>query len=101
MTFSVSELERARRVIKECCTEFGLEERDVFSKRRRQKLVECRQEIYLRIREVLGFSYPEIGRLLDKDHSTVFHGVRMAKKRREVRGEQEVHDPSSVCDFKD
>lgn len=42
-----------------------------------------RQEAMLRMIEA-GFSTPQIGRFFGKDHTTVIHGARAAKARREA-----------------
>lgn len=42
---------------------------------RKRSLFRCRQSIATQAREE-GFSFPQIGRALNRDHSTVVHAVR-------------------------
>lgn len=47
-------------------------------KGRRQDAVDARLEAYIALREA-GYSYPEIGRFVGRDHSTVMHALKGAK----------------------
>jgi chromosomal replication initiation ATPase DnaA len=44
----------------------------------------ARQDLMLCLHEA-GWSYPRIGKLLHRNHSTIIHGVRVAKARRESK----------------
>ncbi len=44
--------------------------------RRWASIVRARHEVAWLLRQHTAMSYPEIGRLLDRDHSSVMHGVR-------------------------
>lgn len=46
----------------------------------RRRVVPARQETYAVLRE-RGWSYPKIGALLARDHTTVIYGVRAHKAR--------------------
>ena len=48
---------------------------DLQSKLRYRRLVTVRWRVFYALRQQ-GFSYPEIGELLKRDHSTVIHGVQ-------------------------
>lgn len=52
----------------------GLRPGTVIGVRRDARAASARQECYLRLR-VAGLSYPEIGRAMRRDHSTVIYGV--------------------------
>lgn len=57
------------------------------SARRDAAIVKVRHEIWYRIHiERPDVSYPTIGRLYKRDHTTVLHGVRMHKKRNGIGG---------------
>ena len=58
--------------------------KDILGELRRPDLVQARQVAMFLCRELLGFSYPVIGRLFGgKDHSTVMHGVKKIKQLQE------------------
>ena len=48
----------------------------------------ARFEAMYRMREELKMSYPQIGRIFDRHHSTVIHGVRFHKETIEKRRAQ-------------
>ena len=45
-------------------------------------VVESRQGLMWVLRHRLGLSYPEIGRAVKRDHTTVLHGVKAEERRR-------------------
>jgi len=53
----------------------GVTVEDIFGKRRHAPIARARQEAFTALRWY-GFSYPQIGRIFGRDHSTVIHGVR-------------------------
>lgn len=56
---------------------------DILSPRRDTKLVFARQDAMLALQEARPLlSLPTLGRLFHRDHSTVLHGLRRARKRR-------------------
>ena len=50
---------------------------DFMSYRRKGHLVRARRIVYIALRS-LGFSFPEIGAFVNRDHSTVMHSLRDA-----------------------
>jgi chromosomal replication initiator protein len=50
---------------------------------RERWVVEARQGLMWVLRNRLGLSFPEIGRAMKRDHSTVVHGVKAEERRRE------------------
>lgn len=54
----------------------GVTRQDVLGKSRLRNIVEARQHCYWHLRE-RGRTFPEIGRLMRRDHSSVIHGRRM------------------------
>ncbi len=58
----------------------GFSGKDITGEKRRPDLVQARQIAMFLCRELLGHSYPVIGRVFGgKDHSTVMHGVKKIK----------------------
>lgn len=66
--------------IKECATLFSIHPRDLMGNYRFAFVVRARQALYLALRK-RGWSYPRIGRFLDRDHSTVIYGAKQALYR--------------------
>ena len=51
-------------------------ERVMRGRLRDHHIVSARHECFVRLRDELGLSYPAIGRLMARDHSTVMYGIR-------------------------
>lgn len=67
-------------IVREVCEANDITRDEIFEKNRSKKLVIARGVIYDRIRKELGWSYPKIGKLFSKDHTTILHGVRLARE---------------------
>ena len=63
----------------------GLTIGDLKGSRRSQIVSHCRQDAMLEIYEELNATPCEIGRYLNKDHTTVIYGIRTARERRRLR----------------
>ena len=62
----------------------GVPAKEILGEKRRPDLVQARQLAMYLCRELLGHSYPVIGRMFGgKDHSTVMHGVKKIKSLQE------------------
>lgn len=62
----------------------GVSPKEILGEKRRPDLVQARQIAMYLCRELLGHSYPVIGRMFGgKDHSTVMHGVKKIKQLQE------------------
>lgn len=60
---------------------FNIEIKDLLSPRRNKELVRPRQIVMYLLRHEMNFSYPKIGKELNKkDHTTVIHGVEKIEK---------------------
>lgn len=60
----------------------GLKRSDLLSDSREAKYVHARQEAFWRLRQLDPQpSFPAIGRLMKRDHTTVLHGVRAHERR--------------------
>jgi hypothetical protein len=67
---------RARKIIAEVAAAYELTPEDLTGPRRFKYLMEPRWLAMRRIREELGYSFPHIGRLFNRDHSTVVWAIR-------------------------
>lgn len=52
---------------------FDVDYDNIMSKRRDHTIVRARQAAMCALREVKGFSFPHIGRMFERDHTTVMH----------------------------
>lgn len=66
-------------IVRQTCETHDVTRDAIFSKNRSKKVVMARAIIYDRIRKELGWSYPKIGKLFGRDHTTVLHGIRLAR----------------------
>jgi hypothetical protein len=71
----------SKRIMKEVCEKYGVRLADLKSCRRTRNLVIPRHEVSYRLRMETGLSMPAIGRLLDRDHTTILHGVKAYERR--------------------
>jgi len=62
---------------------FNLTWEDVFNHDRSPLPSAARQEICVRIRTYLKWSYPKIGRLFNRDHASILNAVRKYKQLRQ------------------
>lgn len=65
------------------CRINGIPKGQIFTRRRFQNLVQARQDAMLLAREC-GNSLSHIGRVMNFDHTTILHGIKAAKARRDV-----------------
>ena len=61
------------------CFVYGVSEKDVLGTGRTALLVRARQAIIVTLRDKRGLGWAEIGRKINRDHSTVIHNYRLAK----------------------
>lgn len=66
----------SRRILREVCKEHGLLVENVTGPRRFLPLVKCRTEIAARVAKETKLSFPQIGALLGKDHTTIIMAIR-------------------------
>jgi hypothetical protein len=66
----------AREIIRDCAAEGNFPIRLLSSDYRNRHIVRLRQKAMYRMHRELGWSLPRIGRMLNRDHTTVLHGVR-------------------------
>lgn len=68
-------------IIKEVSLKHGVSVDDMISEIRSVPVVGARYEAIYRIREERHLSWAQIGRLFNRDHSTILHGWRMHRER--------------------
>jgi len=65
-----------RHIIAEVAKETGISVADILGPRRLAPVAAARRIAMQRIRNELGYSYPQIGRMFDRDHSTCIWACR-------------------------
>ena len=71
----------ARKILMEVAEKHGMPVTVFRNKSRKLNHVRCRQEACFRMKQDLGFSLSQIGRLMGhQDHTTVLHAIRQYKK---------------------
>ena len=74
----------AKELLASIARRYGLLAADIKGPRRHPLLVTARRELYLALR-AQGWSYPMIGRLVDRDHTTVLKACEPEVKMEERR----------------
>lgn len=64
-----------RTVLRWVSEKTGLSQDEILSKNRTKRLVVARAQVAKILRNYLGFSYPEIGQFLSRDHSSAMNLV--------------------------
>ena len=78
----------AKTIIRDVAREHGVSFEDIMGPSRNRNCVRPRKAAMSRIRAELGYSYPQIGRLFNRDHSTVMWATRGGR----LRGEMTIED---------
>lgn len=66
-------------LVAEICREHHVPIAEVLSRRRNAPIAAVRKVVWAELYHDRGLSYPDIGRLFGRDHSTVLFGVRQVK----------------------
>lgn len=69
----------ARRI----CLGHGATLDEVLSASRHPRIVRARHRLWMILRDTLDLSYPELGALFDRDHTTIMSGVKKCRARLE------------------
>lgn len=72
---------QGRQILAEVARHHGLKVSDLVSHSRPRNITRARQEAYYRIRNETTLSLTTIGNLVDKDHTSVLHGIRAHAER--------------------
>lgn len=91
---------RPLEVIKAVSLRRGVEIEDILSHKRTMGLVNARAEICIILRNFLKLSYPEIGEIMMRDHTSVIHLVKTSKVQvgMEVQSFEEQESRNGVLD---
>jgi chromosomal replication initiation ATPase DnaA len=77
-----------QRIIDVCCAVHGISEEELLSPCRSHKLVLVRRHVVTILVEKRGLSYLEIGRKLNRDHSTIIHAYNTAVNNPKVLNDE-------------
>lgn len=72
----------AIRLIATVAQEHGVSPAELLGTSRHRHIITAKQAAMLAVRERMGLSYPVIGELFNRDHTTVLHGCLRAERRR-------------------
>lgn len=64
------------------CDEIGVDLSDLAMEGHQRKFAAPRQLLMWELRTILGMSFPRIGRIFDRDHTTVMYAVRKIEAQR-------------------
>jgi chromosomal replication initiator protein len=79
------------------CDHFGLRMSDMASARRGRDIAHPRQLAMYLAKTMTAKTLPTIGRLFDRDHTTVMHGIRAVDER--LRSDAELRgDVAAICE---
>lgn len=68
-------------ILREVAADHGFKVKQIQSDKRYKSLVRARQDYCWRARNRTQKSLPEIGRVINRDHTTVMHAIRAHEKR--------------------
>jgi chromosomal replication initiation ATPase DnaA len=71
-------MDKYENIIDDIFEKYGVKKQHLFSRRRNAELVKVKKLTYWTLRQA-GLSLPKIGKLMNKDHSTVLYGIRTFK----------------------
>lgn len=71
-------------IVQQVARETGVSAEAIRGTSRKREVAHARQRVMFLLRQ-RGWSYPRIGWQLNRDHTTVQHGVRAERERQEVR----------------
>lgn len=62
------------------CNKFDVTKEELLGKRRNKKYVDARHVLFYLAYTKTSLTLPEIGRLVDRDHTTILHGCQKIKR---------------------
>ncbi len=65
-----------KRIIITVCNEFNVHPKDILGQRRQKNLILPRHICWWLAREETMFSYPQIGRMMKRDHTSIIYGCK-------------------------
>tara|TARA_R100000900_G_scaffold32758_2_gene26403 strand:- start:906 stop:1388 length:483 start_codon:yes stop_codon:yes gene_type:complete len=78
-TSPLSNLESATEMAKKICDKINITYEEMQSRTRIQEVVAARQSIWYVFHKEYGMTFTSIGKIFNKDHATIIHGVRKLK----------------------
>ena len=90
ITFRPLKGDRVSNILCEAANEYNVSVGDIRGPSRDKQVVAARFCAIVRLRDETNLSYPAIGRILDRDHTTVMYGERRFRDRL-MNGETECH----------
>jgi chromosomal replication initiation ATPase DnaA len=90
--------ERRRMIIAQVCDHHGVAVEEVMGRSRFKRICTARKEAYAMLREE-RLSYPTIGRMFGRDHTTVVDGVQRYRRDQNEDDKQESDrgQPEQAC----
>lgn len=79
---SFMQIADARKIIQAVAAEYGVTFAEIVSPRRSRQLVAARQEAVWRVKKQTLLSFPMMGRLFRRDHSTCYTSYQAVEKRK-------------------
>jgi chromosomal replication initiation ATPase DnaA len=77
---------RPMEIIADVATRRGVTRREIMSGDRTARVSRVRHEAYAAVRAATRMSYPAIGRIFHRDHTTIIHGIRAHERRTKEEG---------------
>lgn len=72
----------AVKFMRDWCHRHGIAEHEMVGVRRTRQLANARQQLIWEIHDRFGMSLPQLGRMFNRDHSTVLHAIRKISAQR-------------------
>jgi len=71
-------------ILKACCAHFGISANDIVSPKRCKKEYIVRHAFCFLARDLTKLSYPQIGKIIGRDHTTVLNSIKVASRSPEI-----------------
>tara|TARA_R110002124_G_scaffold111950_2_gene265921 strand:- start:1477 stop:1938 length:462 start_codon:yes stop_codon:yes gene_type:complete len=69
--------ERDEQIIREICSRYNVEWTSILSKNRKRVIIDARRLYCGLLRSVFGLTFHQIGKILNKNHATIVHNVKI------------------------
>lgn len=88
-------------VVRKVSEYYGVDLNEVFSSSRSLSVAHSRQVCYYVLNTIFHFSTPRIGRMFNRDHSTVVHGINNISKKIMIDEETRIQVKSLIRHYFD
>ena len=75
-------------LLAEICKRYHVTIADLAGRSRKQRIAWARQEAFYEMRQHATLSFPAIGKIFNRDHTTIMHGVKQVTRRRREAAQQ-------------